>query len=74
GRRVGQHHLAVLGEGDRVFLEAERDSVVILGAGEPVRESISRWGPFVMNTREEIFEAITDYQHGRLVQKKAADV
>ncbi|MFQ5986155.1 MAG: pirin family protein [Thermoplasmata archaeon] len=74
GKRVGQHNLAVLGEGDRVSLEAARDSVVILGAGEPVRESISRWGPFVMNTREEIFEAITDYQHGRLVQKKAADV
>ena len=73
GRQVPQHSLAVLGPGDRVAFEAVRDAVVILGAGEPVRESIARWGPFVMNTREEILEAITDYQHGRLVQKKAED-
>lgn len=72
-RPVGQHHVAVLGEGGTVSLEAARNSVVILGAGEPVRESISRWGPFVMNTREEILQAITDYQHGLLVQKKAED-
>ncbi|MFQ5919048.1 MAG: pirin family protein [Thermoplasmata archaeon] len=71
--RIGQHNLAVLGEGKGVSVEAARDSVVILGAGEPVRESIARWGPFVMNTREEIMQAITDYQHGRLVQKKAED-
>ncbi|MFQ6012165.1 MAG: pirin family protein [Thermoplasmata archaeon] len=73
-RRIGEHNLAVLGVGSAVSLEATRSSVVILGAGRPVRESIARWGPFVMNTREEILEAITDYQHGRLVKKKAADV
>ena len=72
-RRIEQHNLAVLGEGEGVSFEAARDSVVIVGAGEPVRETISRWGPFVMNTREEILQAITDYQHGRLVQKKAED-
>lgn len=72
-RRVGQHTLAVLGEGEGVSFEAARNSVVLLGAGEPVRESIARWGPFVMNTREEILEAIADYQHDRLVKKKAED-
>ncbi|MFQ5907838.1 MAG: pirin family protein [Thermoplasmata archaeon] len=72
-RRVGQHNVALLGEGEAVSLEAGSDTVVILGAGEPVRESIARWGPFVMNTREEILQAITDYQHGRLVKKKAED-
>ncbi|MEE8198913.1 MAG: pirin-like C-terminal cupin domain-containing protein, partial [Thermoplasmata archaeon] len=72
-RRIEQHNLAVLGEGEGVSFEAARDSVVIVGAGEPVRETISRWGPFVINTREEILQAITDYQHGRLVQKKAED-
>ncbi len=63
----------MLGEGEGVSFEAARNSVVILGAGEPVRESIARWGPFVMNTREEVLEAITDYQQGQLVKKKAED-
>jgi redox-sensitive bicupin YhaK (pirin superfamily) len=42
-----------------------RMEVLVLG-GAPIREQIAWYGPFVMNTREEIDQAITDYQQGRM--------
>ena len=36
----------------------------LLLAGKPLREPIARYGPFVMNTREEILKAVEDYQRG----------
>jgi redox-sensitive bicupin YhaK (pirin superfamily) len=44
--------------------------VLILG-GRPIREPVVHYGPFVMNTREEIIQALTDYQAGRLGQVPA---
>jgi redox-sensitive bicupin YhaK (pirin superfamily) len=38
---------------------------MILVAGKPLNEPIARYGPFVMNTREEIMQAFRDYQSGR---------
>ncbi len=52
-------------EGDRVELNATTDAVVLFGHGEPIAESVVAHGPFVMNTREEIIQAIQDYQAGR---------
>ena len=63
---VGPRELAVLGEGDRVEIAAAGGPArVLLLAGRPLREPIAKYGPFVMNTPDEIAQAITDYQSGR---------
>jgi quercetin 2,3-dioxygenase len=58
--------LAVLGDGSGVVLTAtEAPARVLLVAGQPLDESVVRYGPFVMNTQEQIRQAIADYQAGR---------
>jgi quercetin 2,3-dioxygenase len=51
-------------EGDMLEMVAEADSVVLFGHAEPIGEPVAAHGPFVMNTREEIIEAIRDYNAG----------
>jgi len=67
GSSLAAGHLAVLGEGERVILSgtASEQSRLILVAGRPLRETVERYGPFVMNTRAEILKAISDFQSGR---------
>ncbi len=67
GRPLSQQQLGMLGDGDQVSLSASEDSALLLLAGIPIGEPIANWGPFVMNTREEIEQAIEDYREGRLV-------
>ncbi|GIJ73307.1 pirin family protein [Virgisporangium ochraceum] len=74
GRPFGSGQLAVFGTGDSVTLEASPSSdldVFLLG-GQPIREPVVAYGPFVMNTRAEIVQAFEDYQKGRLGQIPAA--
>lgn len=66
GNTVEPHHLAELnGDGDAVDLEAMSDAVVLFGHAAPLSEPVVAHGPFVMNTREEIVQAVRDYQAGK---------
>ena len=74
-RPISTGQLAVFGEGNALIIAAEpvQESrapsldVLILG-GRPIGEPVAWMGPFVMNTREEIMQAIADYQAGKLGQ------
>jgi hypothetical protein len=60
-------HLAVFGEGDGVVARAGTAGArFLLVAAKPIGEPVARYGPFVMNTREEILQAIQDFRDGRL--------
>ncbi len=68
-RPIHEAQLAVFGShGDGVELTATTELEVLLLGGQPIREPIFHYGPFVMNTRAEIVEAIEDFQAGRLGQ------
>ncbi|MCG6873108.1 MAG: pirin family protein [Gammaproteobacteria bacterium] len=68
-----RHQLAVLAPGEGLSVTAGRDGArFILVAGSPIGEPIVQYGPFVMNTPEEIEQAMRDYRDNELVQKKAA--
>ena len=70
---VAKHTLAVLGAGDAVEVVAGSTGArFILVAGRPIGELVVQYGPFVMNTREEIEQAISDYRAGKLVQTRAS--
>jgi len=58
------HLIELHNDGDQVDIEAATDAVVLFGHAEPLGEPVVAHGPFVMNTREEISQAIRDYQAG----------
>ena len=73
GQPLNGGQLAVLGSGDHIVVEAAASQevatpsleVLLLG-GVPLREPVFAYGPFVMNTKAEVIQAIEDYQRGRL--------
>ena len=72
GHPIEQGQLAVLGPGDRISLAADgtQDShrpameVLLLG-GQPIREPVFHYGPFVMNSKSEVIQALEDFNAGR---------
>lgn len=66
GTEVQADTVALLGEGESLALEALSPVSLMLLAGEPLREPIAHYGPFVMNTQDEIEQAFRDYQAGRM--------
>lgn len=68
GRAIEEGQLAVLGEGDAVHFSADAPAQLLLLSGVPLREPVVQYGPFVMNTKREILEAIEDYNSGRFAQ------
>jgi redox-sensitive bicupin YhaK (pirin superfamily) len=68
-----KHTLAVLGSGDTMAITAGADGArFILVAGRPIGEPVVQYGPFVMNTREDIEQALADYRDGKLVKTRAS--
>jgi hypothetical protein len=59
--------LALFGHtGERVLLEASENVTLLVLSGEPIREPIARYGPFVMNTQEELVQAVNDYRADKM--------
>lgn len=72
GKPVPRRAAAVLDDGDAVELGAgEEGARALLLAARPIGEPIVQYGPFVMNTREEIEQAMADYRAGRLTEVAA---
>jgi redox-sensitive bicupin YhaK (pirin superfamily) len=53
-------------DGDRFSLEAETDSKLLFLSGEPIKETVATYGPYVMNSQTELLEAMRDYQMGKM--------
>jgi redox-sensitive bicupin YhaK (pirin superfamily) len=63
---VPAQRMAILAnEGDGVTLRGQPGTRALLIAGQPLHEPIAQYGPFVMNTREELMQAVHDFQSGR---------
>ena len=66
---VPLQRMAILSHGgDGVVLQGQAGTRALLITGQPLREPIAQYGPFVMNTREELLQAVEDFQAGRLGQ------
>ena len=67
GQSVPSQRMAILNNGsDGVLIEAHDEARALLIAGRPLGEPIAQYGPFVMNTEQEIYQALKDYREGRL--------
>jgi redox-sensitive bicupin YhaK (pirin superfamily) len=66
---VPEQRMALLAndaQADGVVIEASADAKLLLIAGQPLKEPIAQYGPFVMNTQQEIYQALSDFRDGHL--------
>lgn len=69
GKAVPAQRMAILAneaQADGVVIEAGVDARVLLVSGQPLKEPIVQYGPFVMNSQDEIYQALSDFRDGRL--------
>ena len=67
-QKVENSKLILLGKGDKLKVYGSTDAKFLLIAGKPIGEQIARGGPFVMNTKQEILQAVEDYHKGTFVK------
>jgi redox-sensitive bicupin YhaK (pirin superfamily) len=66
GQPAPEHSFVLFAnEGEEITITASEDAVILLLSGEPLNEPIASYGPFVMNTQEEIVESIREVQAGK---------
>ena len=64
---VREVEIALLNQkGERLSVEAKQDATILVLSGQPIAEPVARYGPFVMNTRDELIQAAQDYQAGKM--------
>ncbi len=69
GKAVPAQRMAIFANesaSDGVVIQASAEAKLILISGQPLKEPIVQYGPFVMNTQQEIYEALSDFREGRL--------
>ncbi len=66
--KVSDSTLLLLSKGEKLKINAKFDSKFLLISGKPINEEIARGGPFVMNTKAEILQAVQDYHNGKFVK------
>jgi redox-sensitive bicupin YhaK (pirin superfamily) len=67
--KVNGSTLMLLTKGEKLKVKGTTKSKFLLISGKPIGEPIARGGPFVMNTKQEILQAVEDYHSGNFVQK-----
>ncbi len=66
GRDVATDHFVLFeNNGEKIAVEATEDALVLVLSGQPINEPIAAYGPFVMNTEDEIKQAFRDFQTGK---------
>ena len=72
GQDVAMHYLARFNnDGETLDITANTDALILLGHATPFKEPFAAYGPFVMNTREEIMQAYDDYHKGKFGSEEA---
>lgn len=66
GEKAGQHDFVLFRDNaEAISIKANEDAVLLVLSGEPIDEPIAQYGPFVMNTQQELMEAIDDFNSGK---------